>query len=114
MVQLAWAEGVPPVGLILLRPVSVTVPPLQLPTTVGGVANTTIPGSVSLTATPASTVVAFGLLMTKVMVDVPLSAMLVGANDLMMFGGWIVIPTARTALAVLPVPPLVEVTVCVV
>src|SRR5258708_33382316 len=111
IVQLAWAASVPPVRLILLPPVSVTVPPLQLPTTVGGVANTTIPGSVSVTATPASAAAAFGVMMTKVMVDVPLSGMLVGANDLMMRGGWIVIPTARTALPVLPLPPFVEVTV---
>ncbi len=62
----------PPVSAMVLPPVSVTVPPLQLPTRLGGVANPTSAGSVSLNATPvAAAGFANGFVIVKVSVDVP-------------------------------------------
>src|SRR5207237_3033115 len=49
----------------------------------------------------------FGLLIKKLNVLLVFSAMLVGLNDLVMAAGE---ATVRLALAVLPVPPLVELT----
>jgi hypothetical protein len=62
---------------------------------------------VSLTATPLKAVELFGLVMVNVMVDVPPTEVLVGEKALLILGG---ATTVTLAIAVLPVPPLVEVT----
>ncbi len=61
----------------------------------------------SLTATPLKAVPVFGLVMVKVRVEVPPTAVVVGEKALLMLGG---ATTVRPAEAVLPVPPLLEVT----
>src|SRR5215467_7448751 len=94
--------------------VAVTVPP-QVLVTPGVPATTNVPvaeGSVSLNATPVRSPLAgvpglFGLLMVKVTVVVPLSGILAAPNALLMVGG---ATTVTVALAVLPLPPSVELT----
>lgn len=68
-------------------------------------------GKVSERATPVSAVPAFGLVMVNVSVEIPVGAMELGEKDLLMEGG---ATTVTEALAVLPVPPFVEVTALVV
>ena len=71
-------------------------------------ATTTLVGNVSLNATPVrAAVLAAGLVMVKVRVEVPFSAMVLGEKALLIVGGT---STANVAAAVAPVPPLVEVT----
>lgn len=53
----------------------------------------------------------FGLVIANVMLVVPFSGMVVAPNDFVMLGG---VATVSPAVAVLPVPPLVEVTLPVV
>jgi hypothetical protein len=78
-----------------------------------GVPATTTPeGNVSLTATPASaTVLAAGLVIVRVRVEVPPTAMVDGANPLVIVGG---AATVKVFEAVRPVPPFVELTAPVV
>src|SRR5262245_55332521 len=64
-------------------------------------------GSVSVKATPDSASTGVGLMIVKVSADVPPSGISVGAKLLAIAGG-AVTPTASTALALSPVPPLVE------
>ena len=111
MVQEAFAARAPPVNEMEPEPAAaVTVPP-QLLVRAFGVATTRPAGSESENATPLSASVPFGLLMLKVR-DVELfSRMLAAPNALVMVGG---VATVRLAEAVLPVPPLVEVTAPVV
>jgi len=95
--------------------VAVTVPPQVLLTP--GVAATTnvalpaplLKGSVSLNATPVRSpaAVVFGLLMVKVTVVVPFSGMLLAPNALLIVAG---ATTVTVALAVLLLPPSVELT----
>jgi hypothetical protein len=68
-------------------------------------------GSTSVNATPVSASEGFGLVIVNVRVDVPPTAMVVGLNDLLMLGG---ATTVMLAEAVLPVPPLAELTLPVV
>src|SRR5258708_35633838 len=104
---------VPPLRLITPVPATAVTLPLQVLLTLGVGATTNVPvldGSVSLKATlvrsPAAVV--FGLLMVKVTVAIPFSGMLTeGLNALLMVGG---ATTVMLAIAVLPVPPLLEVT----
>ena len=88
MVHELLAATVPPVRLTVLDPaVAVTVPP-QAPTTLGVAATCTPVGSVSVKLTPVNvTVLAAGLLVVKLSVEVPFSAMLVGLKTLLMTGG---------------------------
>ena len=72
-----------------------------------GVATCKPAGNVSLTATPVRASVVFGLLMLKVSDVVAFTRILAAPKALVMVGGE---PTVRFAEAVLPVPPLVEVT----
>src|SRR5262249_34239035 len=73
-----------------------------------GVAATCNPvGRLSVNATPLSVVVVLGLVMVNVSVVVPLSAMFDEPNPLLIDGGP---TTVMLADAVLPVPPLVDVT----
>lgn len=91
----------------------VNVPP-QLFVTLGTDATLMPAGSASEIATPVSvTPAAFaaGLVMVMVRVEVPLTPMLVGLKAFVTVGG---ATTVRTAFAVLPVPPLVELTAPVV
>jgi hypothetical protein len=90
---------------------AVNVPPQVL---VGeGVAATCTPdGSASLTARPVSaTVLAEGLMKVRVRVEFPPGAISAAAKAFVIVGG---ISTAIVALAVKPVPPLVELTAPVV
>jgi len=101
------AAIVPPLRLIEVLPaVAVNVPPQ--PSLAFGVAATCRPdGKLSVTATPLNAVELFGLVMVNVMVDVPPTEVLVGEKALLILGG---ASTVRSADAVLPVPPLLEVT----
>ena len=100
--------SVPFVRLIVFDPaVAVTVPP-QAPLTLGGVATTSPPGSVSVKLIPVSVGPVFGLLMVKVRVLVLPSAMVVGSNVLPITGG---ASTATVLVQVLLQPLLLFVTV---
>ncbi len=102
------AAIVPPLRLITPVPaVAVIVPAPQVPVTPFGVEITRPAGSVSLKATPLKATVAFGLLMVKLSEVEPFSGMLAAPKALTMVGG---ATTVMDALAVLPVPPLVDVT----
>src|SRR5271169_4903298 len=98
----------PPVRLIELAPAVGEYGPPQVLPAFGVVATTAPDGNVSLTATPDSaTVLAAGLVMVMVSVEVPPTAMLVGLNALVIVGGD---TAANVAEAVRPVPPFVELT----
>src|SRR5271157_1529406 len=73
----------------------------------GGEATWTPEGSASVKATPVRVMIAFGFVIVKVKVETPPARMGLGAKALLIAGGAM---TVRVALAVLPVPPLVEVT----
>jgi hypothetical protein len=88
----------------------VAVPP-QVLFRLLGVATTKPAGKLSVKAIPVSVTAAFGLLTLKVKVVVPFSGIVAAPNALVIVGG---VATARFAVAVLPVPPLVEVTLPVV
>jgi hypothetical protein len=113
-VQEPLAGIVPPLRIKLPLPATaVNVPAPQLPVRPFGVEITTPAGNVSLKPTPVNAVEAFGLVMVKLSVLVPPTAMLVGAKDLVIVGA--AMPaTVRVAVAVKPVPPSVELTVPVV
>src|SRR5713101_753853 len=97
----------PPLKLMVVSPAAgANVPPHVL--LEPGTAATCRPsGKVSLTATPLKAVPVLGLVMVKVRVEVPPTEVLVGEKALLMLGG---ATTVTLAIAVLPVPPLVEVT----
>src|SRR6266852_3631543 len=102
------AEIVPPLRLIEVLPaVGVNVPPLHVLLAFGVAATCRPPGKVSLTATPLKAVPVLGLVMVKVRVEVPPTEVVVGEKALLILGG---ATTVRPAEAVLPVPPLLEVT----
>jgi hypothetical protein len=115
MVQFELApEGMdPPLRLKLEEPIVavVKVPPQVVAPAVDNV----IPdGSVSVTPTPVrATELAAGLVMVMVIVDVPFNGMpaALEPNPLVIVGG---ATTVRVALAVVPAPPLVELTAPVV
>ena len=112
MAQLVLTPTVPPLRLIAGSPgFGAKVPPQVL--VAFGVAATCIPvGKASLTATPlCATVLAAGLVMVMVRVEVPFAGMLAGANALVMVGAD---TTVKVAEAVVLVTPLLEVTVLVV
>jgi hypothetical protein len=91
-------------------PTEVAVPPQVLLRF--GVAAMTIPaGRLSVNATPLSATPVFGFCTVNVSEVVPLSAMLAAPNAFVMLAG---VATVRFVVAVLPVPPLVEVTLPVV
>jgi len=106
------AVSVPPDRLMLpLAATAVMVPLPQVPVMLGVAATTRPAGKLSVNATPLSATFVFGLLMLKVSVLLAFRATLVGLNALVMVGAE---ATVRLAVAVLPVPPLVEVTLPVV
>src|SRR5215469_13411327 len=102
----------PPLRLMLAEPATAVSVPPQLLTAPFGEATNTLPGNVSLKATPASgSGFPAGLVIVKVRVETPFGAIVEGLNALAIDGGastWIV------AVAVPPVPPSVEVTLLVV
>ena len=85
---------------------AVKVPP-QLLLRLGVVATTRPLGKESVNATPCSITLEFGFWMVSVSVVVPFTGMVEAPKDLPITGGD---PTVRPAVAVFPVPPLVEVT----
>jgi hypothetical protein len=90
--------------------VAATVPPQVLLTL--GVAATTRPaGRLSANARPLRARAAFGLVMLKLSDVVPFKGIEAAPKVLVMLGG---VATVRVAEAVLPVPPLVELTAPVV
>ena len=103
---------VAPERLTLPEPATaVIVPPPQEPVRPFGVETTRPAGRVSVNATPVSEIVVFGLLMVKLSEVLPFTGMEAAPNDLVIVGG---VATLRFAVAVLPVPPFVEVTLPVV
>jgi len=106
------AVSVPPDKLMLPLPATAVIVPLPQEPLMFGVAATTTPaGRLSVNATPLSALNVFEFAMVKLSVLLALSATLVGLNDLVMVGG---ATTVTLADAVLPVPPLVELTAPVV
>jgi len=85
---------------------AVDVPPQEL-ARLFGVATTTPAGNVSVNATPVSATLEFGFVMLKVSEVVPPVATVLAPNDLVIAGAT---ATAKLAEAVLPVPPLDDVT----
>src|SRR6185437_2792889 len=111
MVHEPFAASDPPLRLMEPEPAAAVVVPPQVLLSPFGVATTRPAGSVSLKATPVSARLVFGLAMLKVSEVLAFSRMLAAPKAFVIVGGW---PTVRLALAVLPVPPLVEVTLPVV
>src|SRR5689334_7425022 len=68
-------------------------------------------GKLSEKLTPVRSTDAFGLVIVKLSTEVPLTGIEVGLNDFVTVGG---LATVRVAEALLPVPPVVEVTLLVV
>ena len=90
---------------------AVMVPPPQLPVMLGVAATTRPEGRVSVNATPLRVTFVFGLAMVKASVVLAPAAIWVGLKLLVICGA---AATVRLAVAALPVPPLVELTVPVV
>jgi hypothetical protein len=108
-VQVPLAAMVPPEKLKDVFPAAgVKVAEPQPVEVAFGVAATCSPaGKVSLKATPVSAVPAFGLVIVKVNVLTPPTAIRLGANALARFGG---ASTVKVSVPVLPVPPFVALT----
>ena len=104
-VQDALEARVPPERLTEPDPATAVAVPPQVLVNALGVATTKPAGRLSVKAIPVSARVVFGLVMLKVRLVEPFSGMLAAPNDLVMVGG---VATVRFAVAVLPVPPLVE------
>jgi hypothetical protein len=106
-VQLALAARVPPDRLMLPDPaVAVAVPPQVLFSALG-VATTRPAGRLSVKAIPLKARLVFGFWIVNVSEVVPFSGIWAAPNTLAIEGG---VATVKLAVAVLPVPPLVEVT----
>jgi hypothetical protein len=107
------AANVAPDRLALLDPaVAVIVPPPQLPLSPFGVATTRPEGKLSVNATPVSEIeLAIGLVIVKLSEVEPFREIVAAPNDFAIVGGD---ATLRLAVAVLPVPPFVELTALVV
>src|SRR5215469_3935314 len=88
-----------PVGLVVVK-----VPPH---TVVEELATVSPVGRVSVNPTPVNVTLEFGLVMVNCSDVVPFCGMVFGLNALAMLGG---LATVRFAVAVFPVPPLVELT----
>src|SRR5438874_953165 len=107
-VQVVSIASVPFARVIEPEPgTAVTVPPQSLLTPLG-LATTRPAGRLSVNATPVSGMgFTVGLVMLKKTATVPFRATLSAEKNLVMVGG---VATVKLAVAVLPVPPLVEVT----
>jgi hypothetical protein len=104
------AATVPPLKLAEPEPASAVVVPLHELLNPFGVATTNPAGKLSEKATPLRLVV-FGLLIRKLRLVLAFSGIETAPNVLLIVGG---LATVMLAEAVVPVPPLVEVTVPVV
>src|ERR1051325_2637921 len=111
MVHELFAARVPPVKLIEPDPAAAVAVPPPLLVQPLGVATTKPAGSVSLKATPVSAIDVFGFAMLKVSEVEAFSRMLAAPKAFVIVGG---VATVKLAVAVLPVPPLVELTLPVV
>src|SRR5712664_521694 len=100
------AATVPPLKLAEPEPATAVVVPLQVLLSPFGVATTRPTGSASVKATPVKPMV-FGFAILNVKLVVPFIGIEATPNALLMVGG---LATVILAEAVLPVPPLVEVT----
>src|SRR5262249_59718472 len=105
--QEALAARVPPDTLTEPEPPTAVAVPPQALLRLGVEATTRPAGRLSVKAMPVSVTFVFGLLMLNVSDVVPFSGMLATANALVIEGG---VATVKVAVAVLPAPPLVEVT----
>lgn len=110
-VQLALAARVPAERLTDPEPPTAVAVPPQVLLRFGVEATTRPAGRLSVNAMPVSVSPVFGLLMLKVSEVVPFSGIVAAPNAFVILGGE---ATVRLADAVLPVPPLVEVTAPVV
>src|SRR3954453_17982564 len=106
-VQLALVASDAPARLTGPEPATAGTVPRQGGRRPVGVATTRPAGRLSVKATPVSAMVVFGLLMSNVSEVVPFSGMLAAPKPLVIDGG---VATVTLAVAVLPVPPFVEVT----
>ena len=106
-VQLALAASVPPERLMLPEPATAVAVPPQVLFNPLGVATTNPAGRLSVKAIPVSARVVLGFWMVNVNDVVPFNGMLAAPKALVMVGG---VATVKLAEAVLPVPPLVELT----
>jgi hypothetical protein len=106
-VQLALAASVPAERLMEPEPATAVAVPPQVLLNALGVATTRPAGRLSVKAIPVSVTLVFGFWMVNVSDVVPFSGMVAAPNTLVMVGGE---ATVKLAVAVLPVPPLVELT----
>jgi hypothetical protein len=111
-VQEPLAASEPPLKLTLVAAgFAVNVPPQPVLVAIGVASTSTPAGKLSLNEMPLSDSLPLGLLIVKVSVEVSPTLIGVGEKALLKFGG---VPTVSVAVPVLPVPPLVEVTLPVV
>ena len=111
MVQEPLAASVPPLRLMELEPAAAVTAPPHIPLTTLGVDTTTPEGKASVKEMPLRDSAVFGLLMVKVRLVPPPTEIVDAPKAFMIVGGE---ATTRLAVAVLPVPPLVELTAPVV
>ena len=109
-VQLPPAASLPPDKLTVPLPAAAAAVPPQVLLTFGVDATTSPAGKMSVKAIPDRAMV-FGLPMAKLSPVVPFSGIELAPKVFVTDGG---LATVRFALAVLPVPPLVELTAPVV
>ena len=110
--QLLLVAIVPPVKVTVPEPaVAVIVPAPQVPARPFGVETTNPAGRVSVNATPVSAIDALALVIVKVSEVEPARPIEAAPKAFAMLGG---VPTLKIAVAVLPVPPFVELTAPVV
>src|SRR6478736_6298987 len=110
-VQLALAANVPAERLMLPDPATAVAVPPQVLFKPLGVATTNPAGRLSVKAMPVSARLVLGFWIVNVSEVVPFNGMLAAPNTLVIEGG---VATVKLADAVLPVPPLVELTLPVV
>jgi len=110
-VQEALAASVPAERVTLEEPAAAVAVPPHVLVRFGVEATTSPAGKLSVKAMPLSATLVFGFEMLNVSDVVPFSGIVAAPNALAIEGGE---ATVRLALAVLPVPPLVEVTAPVV
>ena len=109
-VQEALVANVPAERLTDPAPAAPVAVPPQVSVRLGVAATSNPAGNVSLNASPVNGTAAFGFEMVKLSVLTPFRGMEFGANDLIMVAA---VATLKFALAVLPVPPFVDVTALV-
>src|ERR1700722_1775626 len=110
--QLLLVAIVPPAKVTVAEPaVAVIVPAPQIPAKPFGVEITNPAGSTSVNATPVRAIDALALVIVKVSEVEPARPIEAAPKAFTMLGG---VPTLKFAVAVLPVPPFVEVTALVV